>query len=69
MTPVILQFPDLTQLAKFRFTLKEAYLEMNVKNLTISCDCSSDMINDAVMHYGARVLPAHKTQNTSTTVH
>ena len=69
MTPVILQFPDLSQLAKFRFTLKEAYLEMNVQNLTISCDCSTNMINEAVIHYGAKVLPAQKTQDTSTTVH
>lgn len=69
MTPVILQFPDLTQLAKFRFMLKEAYLEMNVQKLTISCDCSPDMVNEAVTYYGARVLPALKTKDTSTSVH
>lgn len=62
MTQVLFQFPDLEQLAKFRFTLKETYLEMNVRNLTIYCDCSEEIIKEATQRYGAKVLSQQKSQ-------
>lgn len=62
MTNITLQFPDLTQLAKFRFLLKESFLEMNVRHLTISCECSAAMVKEAVINYGATVLLIQKEQ-------
>jgi hypothetical protein len=56
MTQMTLQFPDLTRLAKFRFMLKESRLEMNVRHLTITCDCSTETIQEAISGYDAKVL-------------
>jgi hypothetical protein len=60
MTLVILQFPNLEQLAKFRLALKETYLEMNVRKLTLNCSCSSEMVHEAITYYGAKVGPVQK---------
>lgn len=54
MKAITFQFPGLTELAKFRLILQEASLEVNVHELTITCNyCSELMREEAVKLYGA----------------
>lgn len=56
MNRVTLQFPDLHLLWSFAQTLKSHNLEIDTAVAVLTCDCSKENINEAIISYKATVV-------------
>jgi len=51
MSRVSFQFPNLHLLWSFARTLKSHNIEINMQSVVLTCDCSEENINEAVVKY------------------
>ena len=63
MKLVILLFPALDKLIRFRLAVDPKVYEVDTKNKTMFCFCNEDQVELANYVYGARVLEVHATHN------
>lgn len=64
MGVVTLQFANVQQLWKFRIEVRANILEINIKNITLSCQCSDEHIQLAVQKYKAVVINRQSGKDT-----
>ena len=62
MNRVTLLFNDERDLKRFNTILDSPYIEMNPRELTISCECSQEDIDLAIKAFGAKVIEIEKAQ-------
>jgi hypothetical protein len=56
MDKVILQFQTPQDLSAFRKFAKEGISDLNIVELQLTCDCSKEIIGQAITGYGATVV-------------
>lgn len=61
-TKVSIQFTSLTKLWAFRMAINVNVFEMNMSELTITCECSKEHIQLAVDEYNGRVVGTKKQE-------
>ena len=52
---VKLLFPDEKQLRRFYMIIESPNVEMNIRTLSLICDCQENEINKAIQTFGAKV--------------
>lgn len=61
-TRVSIQFTSLTKLWEFRMAIDANVFEMNLHELTITCQCTEEQIELAVQKYNGKIVKAKKQE-------
>jgi hypothetical protein len=59
---VSIQFTSLTKLWEFRMAIGVNIFEMNMSEMTITCDCSSGHIQMAIDQYNGKLVETRKEE-------
>lgn len=62
MQKVTLKFKSSKQLWDFKQEIKAQDVEINLRNCTITCNCSEKEISQAIEKFGAEVVSGSSTQ-------
>jgi len=62
-TKVSIQFTSLTKLWEFRIAINANIFEMNMSEMTITCECSTEHIQMAIEQYKGKVVERRKEEN------
>ena len=63
MKTIILLFPSVDKLIRFRLAIDPEVFEVNLKTKTLFCCCNEDQVELANYVYGAAVLEIQFSQN------